>query len=300
MFLGVSVASYEGSWWLLNDLCAGPDGSKGAYLSTYYPYYLTVIESIYLLLAVHALYLPAPGKDPSKHLFVHGILLTSFSAILLILSVIKLIQGKYYLGMATLSAIFPVDLFLFQGLFLALGILALVFHQKVDLSGTSLPLTTKPVFRVLRNIGFGIILFFTLFFTGDAVNTFWTFDTSLKYWIPMFFVYLDLWLPLAIVLVYELGYLTRKDSLKQNHFQVISSAILCGISLLLFIGIVVSEKVVPNFLTEAGTSLFPVDHQLMSSKAFGPIILLLLTFIPSAVALIQGVLKQKKAAVQSK
>jgi sensor histidine kinase YesM len=300
LLLGVSLASNEGSWWLLNDFCAGADGSKGAYLSTYYPYYLTVIESIYVLFAVHALYRPAPGKDPAKHLFLHGILTTSFSAILLILSVIKLIQGKYYLGMATLSAIFPVDLFLFQGLFLSLGILALVFHKKVDLSGTSLPLTTKPVFQVLRNIGFGILIIFTLFFTGAALNTLWTFDTSMKYWGPMFFVYLDLWLPLALVLVYELGYLTRKEPVAQTRFQILSSAILGGISLILFVGILISEKIAPNFLTEAGTSLFPVDHQLMSSKAFGPILLLLLTLIPSLSALIQGILKQKKTAVQPK
>ena len=58
--------------------------------------------------------------------------------------------------------------------------------------------------------------------------------------------------------------------------------------------IFIASKVDPDFLTEAGTSLFPIEHMLFGIPAVGPIICLLFVMVASIISILNFIKPEKK------
>ena len=277
--------TYRAFWFLLNDYGSGNFPSKFGQFSTNLPFYLYTIISIYFVIFIHHLLHPKLKKEYTKKILINGIILSSLSLVVLIYTFILIGLNKYYLIMSNVTPLFPLDIILYSFIIISYSIYMILRREKiVDKNVTRIYFVEqnnkkRKTLNILKPIG----LVFSLYYIGLNTMFFVTYDYSFKHFLPMTFVYILTFIPLINIVIYELFYELKNNEVKQKLWLLTSFITIITTTLCLMI-IFLSEIIDPNFLTYSGTALFPVDHMLVDSPAFGIIITSVLIYsfsIPS-------------------
>jgi len=277
LFLWVSRFFYVTFWLLLEDYGSGEGGGHFALFSSVYPFYLHTLTLFFALFA-YSFTAFSPLKRKAKQCRIYGSILIALGIILLIALISKLVKNEYYFGMLSLTEMFPGDLIAYSLIFVILGALAIVYSFRLKEVSLNRP-SEKRIKRILRRVLVVFYVIFTAFYTGDLIALPMTLDRSMKYFGGMFAVYLLMSVPIASIIIYGFFSYYKEEEWWQSLHSKIITLVIPLTALILGGWILIFEVFSPNFLTEAGTAVFPLDHMLQDSIAFGPIVVLSLSLL---------------------
>lgn len=284
LILGIytSIHLYFGFYLLLNDYASGENGAKFGEFSRFYPFYLSLVISLFALIMIFKIFKNEDKNTYFKGILIRSIILISLSLIDLIIVVIKLIKGEYYFFMESFESLYPLNLILNLIFTLIIGIFfILIYIKKIEVFN-SIQIKTKSkvksiLFKTLKIIYFVI----SMYYIGISFTFFETFDYSFKYFAYMIFVYILIFIPLFDIILKNIlneliKYIDKRKNkmFNENKYKFIINIVFSSLILISNVLIIIFEYTIANnFLCEAGTALFPLDHMLMGSPAFGIIII---------------------------
>lgn len=294
-FLFASYLLYFGFWCLISDYASGDIGQSFNVFKYMYPFYLDVVSFILSFVILYCAFHVRKSKHFKSKTF-------SLLVIGVILNLVSYIIDK--VNSSTLNDIkptvfYPLDIntaHIVSFFVFGFAILVLLFSKGIELK-------PHPIVGTIKGLIYFVFMLISMFFVGDLECMYFTFDTSLKNLVGVIPIYGLMVLIVLNFLVYEL--FKCKFDISLNNLtkkQYINFINYCLIVLLLtvifFLWIYFYEKSNPNFVTESCTALFPVDHMLMHSKAYGIILLTALNALPSLLAGIYMLVKKSKATIE--
>lgn len=292
LFLSLFVASrlaYRGFWLAITDYGSGDVNESFRLFSFTFPFYLTILGTFFLVFATYFLLHPKSRAHAKTNLILHGILMIATCLTSFVFSILKLISGQYHFFLSSMSQFFPLDMMIMDVLLSLIGFTFLrIGLVNPDTYGIVYEKRTCPWFiQVLKAILRSLFTIISLYFIGAFLYIGKTLDRSFRYLEGMIPVYLLMVLPLIAFLFYEFVYRNRKTKVTKHTITTLS-VILAVIDLSLLAWIVFYEKSHPNYLVEAGTALFPMDHMLAESLPYGVLIPFLLSLVFAIVSFIYG------------
>lgn len=287
--IGAGIFTYMLFMMFLNDY-GSYDSAVGGRFGQFIvnaPFYFNVVVWIYAVFATHNILYATSYQKSKKAYMGNGLSFTILGFLEVLLSVVYLFNGTYSRIGGRINAIYPVDLIIYGLFFAFFGCFLYFYGQRFLKEKESYPQKSlKPVrLRPGRAFARGFYLVIALYMLGGLCFSFITFDTSFDHFAGMLGVYLAMALPWAALILYEFFYRSEPDWEKRKRKQWIYSTIILGSGLLLFAWIMIAEAADPNFLTESGSALFPLDHMLMESYAFGPFFALFPSLLGSLISL---------------
>lgn len=291
-FLFASYLLYFGFWCLISDYASGDVGQSFNVFKYMYPFYLDVVSFIISFVILYNAFHVRKSKHFKSKTF-------SLLVIGIILNLVSYIIDK--INSSTLNDIkptiyYPIDIntaHIVSFFVFGFAILVLLFSKGIELK-------PHPFISTIKGIIYFVTMLLCMFFVGDLECIYFTFDSSLKNIMGVIPVYGLMILIVINFLVYELfkckfdislNNLTKKQY--KNFFKYCVMSFL--LTIIFFFWIYFYEKGNPNYLTESATAMFPVDHMLMHSKAYGIILLTVLNALPSLLAGIYMLFKKNKA-----
>ncbi|MBP5091620.1 MAG: hypothetical protein J6328_03575 [Bacilli bacterium] len=298
-FAFVSLCFYRFLWMLLIDIGSKHDGGGGFYLfPTIYPRYLLLVIHVYALFVIHHLRHPHSERLHRLTFKVNGIILAALGFLLTLTSVIKIFTGNAPIdSFYNISFMFTLDCPIWGIIYAILGLLLFFYERKYYKAEDEVyeEKVGNPILRSLKNVGKGIYVVFALFYTGDFISSPMTFDHSFTHFFSMLPVYFLIALFPASLIFYEFVYKKKSfDYVAKKKWELLASTILLGVLLVSSIWILIANSVDPNFLTEGGTALFPIEHMLFGIPAVGPIIAIIFVGVASCLAIVDFMKPEKK------
>lgn len=292
LFLLVGIWVYHTFFFFLNDFGSGDKlgQSSFAFLSDYLIYYLSTLIGIYLVFVIYYLVFPRSLEGKRKTLKVNGIILSGLGLVLLIMSIIKVAGGTFSIIEGTVTSLFPLDVILYAVAYILFGSFMAVygfrFYKELD-GDTYYPVSGPLWKRMIDGFLKGTFAVFALYYCGALEEMWFTFDYSFDHVWAMIGVYLLMAFPLVEMGFYLFGYKSRfGEELKKRLYQRNICCLFFMIGLALVAWVWIAETADPNFLTEAGTALFPLEHMLAESPAFGVIFAIFMSLVPPCVAFV--------------
>lgn len=292
LFLSLFVAarlSYRGFWLAITDYGSGDVNESFRLFSFTFPFYLTIFGTFFLLFASYFLLHPKSKGHLKANLIIHGLLMIITCLAALVFSLLKLIKGQYHFFLSSMSPYFPLDMMIMDVL---LSIIGFIFLRtgivNPDSFGFVYEKRTCPWFiQLFKAILRTLACIIALYFIGAFLYIGKTMDRSFRYLEGMIPVYILMVLPLIAFLFYEFLYRNRKTRIRKHTITTLSVT-LAVVDLSLLAWIVFYEKANPNYLVEAGTALFPMDHMLADSLPYGVLIPFLLSLFFAIVSFVYG------------
>lgn len=261
-------------------------GSNFATLGKYFPFYLEAIISIYFLITVHLALTPKNFKRQKLTLMVNGGLITCLSFVVILLIAIFVSNGTYA-GMVYgyPTSLYPLDAFIIAFLYLIFGFLLFLLGKKYLAEGVlgSYRKDGKVWVRVILSILYPLSILFLLFYCGDLLSFFRTFDYSFSHFGASLSVYFMMLVPLIGLALYEYLYVFEEDEEKKKRKGLILSRVFAPLGVAVSVYYLVAYAVDPDFVVLSLVALFPLDF--MISMNVGPLTLLLLNAVPPIVFL---------------
>ncbi|MEE5995274.1 MAG: hypothetical protein V3G53_01825 [Candidatus Enteromonas sp.] len=298
-YVFVAICFYRFLWMFLIDIASKHDGGAPFYLfPTIYPRYLLMALHIYALFILHHLIRPYSAEGRRKTCLINGIILGALGLLLLIVCIVKIATGNAPIdSFWNISLMVVFDCPVWGVLYAFFGALMFFYAKKYMVKDETIYREKKGniVLRFFRAFGAGAYTVFSLFYSGDFVSSILTFDHSFAHFWSMVPIYLIIMLFPASLIFYELVYNKENfDYVAKKRWQLLSSTILLGVILVSVVWLLIAKAVDPDFLTESGTALFPIEHMLFGIPAVGPIIALLFVGVASCLSIVNFIKPEKK------
>lgn len=294
LFAYCGICLFYFVWFFIQDF-----GSNFAFLGKYLPFYLVNALPIHLLFVLHLSLHPISYKRKKLMLMVNGGLVSVEGFLVVLLIAIYLMRGIYpSVVMGGVSYLYPLDDLLLGLIYSACGFFIYYYGRK-KYAGLDevFPTKREPIgLLIIKDVFRPLYVLVSLFFMGDLMHFFVTLDYSGVNAGAMTSVYLLMALPLVALGLYEYGFLEAPVEKKPKR-QLIYSVSLVGAALILTTWFWIGERICPDFITESGMALFPIDF--MKSIPFGPFFLFVLSFSAPLVAFVRY-LRPEKASPEKK
>ena len=301
-FCFLSVQMYHFFWMLLEDYGTGAFGTHFGFFGKYYPYYLSVAIGIYLLIVYHLLLHPTSFKRKKLTFMVNGLILAALGFALSLIVVLKMANGSYRPVMSEITFLFPLDLLIWGIIFAGIGGLFFFLGKRYQDEGEEAykAVDGNLFTKIIKCIFRPIYVLFTMFYSGALIYRVATFDLGFEHFFPMWGVYTLMACPAICLGLYEWVYKEMKSEERKIMFQFKATWISALVTLLSFVWVFISSKADPDFLTESGTALFPLDHMLMDSPPFGVLFAFLFPVVACIASIFHWIKPAKKDSGDSK
>jgi hypothetical protein len=288
MFAYCGISLFYFVWFFIQDF-----GSDFAFLTKYIPFYLVNIIPVHLLFVLHLSLHPVSYKRKKLMLMVNGAVVAAGGFLTSLSIAILLFRGTYpSIIMGGVSYLYPLD-DLILGLIYSICGFFIYFYGRTKYTGLddAFPVKRDPIgLLILRDVFRPLYVLIALFFMGDLMHFFVTLDYTGINAGAMMSVYLLMILPLVGLGLYEYGYL-EAPAAKKPARQLVYSVSLTAAALILTAWFWIGETVRPDFITESGMALFPIDF--MKSIPFGPFFLFALAYSAPLAAFIRYLMPEK-------
>ena len=259
------------------------------------PLFLTFFMSLWALLLVHATFRRVSDERWHKSLFKDAVCLIAFGGVTVLYVIIMLIAGKYLsLVEGSPSPFYPLDSVLYSLLFVALGILVIVYLKKWEAKHPYLVPSRGLNVTKKRGLYCTFVTFWMLFalfgFSGGIFSIFiYDFVHGFAFYgIATILVYL---LSPIQLCVWEFYYNELTEEKKKEFLLPLGIVSLC-VSALFAILYFVSLGGGMDAPSNAGFGMFPVAFA--ASVNIATLLTVATPIIVSVVALIKGILVRKK------
>ena len=259
------------------------------------PLIMSVFMSIWTLLLLHATFRRVNDEKWHKSLFKNAICLLAFAGFNILYVIIGLIVGKYSsIVEGSPSPLYPLDSVLFSLLFIAIGVLVILYIKKFEaklpymVPGRS-DIVTKARGAYCTFVAFWLL--FSLFTFSAGIYSIFIYDFAhgyAFYGIATILIYLLSPIQLAI---WEFYYNELKPEKKKEILLPLSICSL-AVSVLFIVLYMVSLSTGMDAPSNAGFGMFPVAFA--ASVNIATLLVVFTPLIVSIVALIKGILLKKK------
>lgn len=261
--------------------------SQMRYMFTFLPHFLGMLMPTYILFVLHLIIHPASFKRKKLTYMVNGPVIMGLALIIMILDCVFVANGTYHSFLhGSVTRIYPLDNFLFAIIELCAGGLLLFrgLTFKENNEDVYQLLAKKRPNRVVRSIARGLYALVLLYFVGQLCLVPMTLDTRMTYFGASLSVYILMAAPIVPLVLYELVYRNKEEGAAKHLLVSRFVLISLGISSIGAIWFLIAKIVSPNFISHSLVTIFPIDY--VSSINVGPILLILLNFVPPVVAII--------------
>lgn len=275
-------------------VCASFDVSLKDFLRSF-PIFLTFFMSVWTLLLCHAFYRNVSDDKRNNSLMKNSITLIVFGGVSILYIIVGLIVGKYLsLVEGSPSLLYPLDVFLYSLLFLAIGVCGLLyakkFSAKLPFVGPSRgPIVTKARFPYCLGVTvwmlvsfFGFADFWIGWFIIDFVHGYAFYGVMLL---------LAMLLPSVLLGVWEFYYNELKEE-KRKEFLLPLAICSLSVSVLVLVLYFVSLGTNLDAPSNMGFGVLPIAFA--ASVNMATLVVVFTPLIVSVVALIKGLLARRK------
>lgn len=276
-------------------------GSGFSLAVKFLPFYLSSLMPVYLLIVFHLLINPSSFKRKKLCLLVNGPIICVLSFTIIILVSIYVGNGTYSSFIyGNITRIYPLDSFIVAILELIFGALLITrgISYKEDNGDMYQLLAKKRYNRVIKSIFRSLYILIVLFFAGNLLMLFNTFDISFKNFGADLSVYILMIVPIIQIIFYIFVFKSKEDGAEKKLLISKLSYVSLGLSSVGAIWFLIAKLVAPNFMSSSLVALFPIDY--MSSIAVGPILLIVINFVPPIVAIFHFLHPEKEPKTLTK
>ena len=259
------------------------------------PLFLSFFMSLWTLLLLHASFRRVNDEKWHKSLFKDAICLLAFAGANILYVIIGLIAGKYSsLVEGSPSPLFPLDSILYSLVFIAIGVLVILYVKKYEAKLPYMVHTRGEIVKKARGLYCTFVTFWMLIalfgFSGGLFSIF-IYDFAHEY----------AFYGIAVILIYCLSpillgfwefYYNELTEEKKKELLLPISIISLGVSVLFTVLYVVALSTNMDAPSNAGFGMFPVAFA--ASVNIATLIVVFTPLIVSVTALIKGILKRKK------
>jgi hypothetical protein len=244
-------------------------------IAAQWPYFLSLVNGIYLLFALHLSAHPLNEKKRHLTFLVNGAILTLTSFVAIMVIGINENVGVYSSFILDgMSPLYPLDGYLL-GFLTLFGGASMYFyeHQWAKKPKTAVFATFEggKAKKVAASIFRSVFVLIALYFMGAFFVVPATFDPSFEHFSGMLGFYLMMVFPTLMLGFYEWGYKDVQDMGKKQKRLYRFSIVFLLLSLMLTGYFALLSHLDPQFLIQGGTALLPIDF--MKNILLGPILL---------------------------
>ena len=275
-------------------VCASIDVSLKDLLRSL-PIFLTCFMSIWTLLLCHAFFRNVSEERRNKSLFKNSIVISAFALIAILYVLIGLIVGKYSsMVEGSPSPLYPLDVFLYALLFLAIGVCGILYSKKFSAKLPFVGPSRGPIVSKARFIYcFGVAIWMLVSFFGfaDFFVGMFIIDFVHGYAFYGIMLLVAMLLPSILLGVWEFYYNELKEEKRKEFLLPLAICSLC-----------VSVVVLALYFVALGTNLDAPSNMgfgvlpiaFAASVNIATLVVVFTPLIVSIVALIKGLLLRRK------
>ena len=275
-------------------VCASIDVSLKDLLRSL-PIFLTCFMSIWTLLLCHAFYRNVDEDRRNKSLFKNSIALCAFSGVAILYILIGLIVGKYSsLVEGSPSPLYPLDVFLYALLFLAIGVCGILYKLKFAAKFPYVMPSRGPIVKKARFVyclGISIWMLVSLFGFADFFIGLFVIDFIHGYAFYGIMLLIAMLLPSLLLGLWEFYFNELKEEKRKEFLLPLS---ICSLA--------VSVVVLALYFVALGTNLDAPSNMgfgvlpiaFAASVNMATLVVVFTPLIVSIVALVKGLLLRRK------
>lgn len=259
------------------------------------PTFLSFFMSVWTLLLFHASFRNVNEERRNKSLFKNAIAVIAFGGLAIVYVIVGLIIGKYKsLVEGSPSPLYPLDIVLYALVFIALGVLTLLYLKKFSAKMPYVVTSRGPIVTKARFVYcFGVSIWMLCAFYGLSAFIIGLFIVDFIhghafYGIALLLAYL---LPALMLAVWELYYNELKEE-KRKEFLFPLSLVALGCSVVVMALYFVSLGTDLDAPSNMGFGVLPIAFA--ASVNMATLVMVFSSFIVSVVALIKGLIYRKK------
>ena len=259
------------------------------------PIFLTFFMTLWTLLLVHASFRRVSEEKWKKSLFKDAICVIAFAGINIIYVIVGLISGRYLsLVEGSPSPWFPLDSVLYSVLFLAIGVLVILYVKKFMANRPCVLPQRGEIVKKARGLYCTFVTFWmliALFGFSAGLYSLFIYDFAHEYAFYGIAVVLIYLLSPILLGVWEFYYNNLVEE-KKKEILLPLSLISLGVSVLFVALYFISLSTGMDAPSNAGFGMFPVAFA--ASVNIATLIVVFTPLIVSVTALIKGLLLRKK------
>lgn len=258
------------------------------------PLFFTFFMGLWTLFIVQASFRKVKGKW-QKSLFKDAICVVAFAALNIIYVVVGLIIGKYSsIVEGSPSALFPLDSVLISLLFIAIGVLVILYVKKFE---TKLPYVTPAHGEIVKKVrplycvGVTLWMLFALFGLSGGIFSLFIYDFAHEFAFYGVAVVLCYLLSPILLGVWEFYYNELKEEKKKEFLLPLGIVSVCA-SVICIALYMISLSTGMDAPANAGFGMFPVAFA--ASVNIATLLAVFTPLIVSIVVLVKGLIIRKK------
>lgn len=259
------------------------------------PLFLVFFMCLWTLLLLQSTFRRVNDEKWHKSLFKDAICLIAFGAINILYIIIGLIIGKYSsIVEGSPSRLYPLDTFLLSFLFIAVGVVVILYVKKFEKNLPYVVPTRGEIVTKARGLYCTFVTFWLLIsLFGFATGLYSLFIYDFKHGYAFYGIATILIYCLSPILLgaWEFFYNELKEEKKKQYLLPLSIVSL-SVSLLFTILYMVSLSISLDAPSNAGFGMFPIAFA--ASVNIATLIVVFAPLIVSITALIKGILKRKQ------